>query len=87
MQSLLALRSDSGEDDASLLAGRRFTVTSLDGREVELKRNGAALLVTSATKKEYCMLLEKYKLAEFDVQVCCDGFVSEVRRAAKRSRS
>lgn len=68
-KAISSLRRTWDPEEAGVAVGRRFTVTTLDGREVELKRNGAALTVTSATTAEYCHLLEKYKLSEFDVQV------------------
>jgi hypothetical protein len=70
-QAISSLRRAWDPEEAGVAVGRRFTVTTLDGREVELKRNGAALTVTPATTAEYCHLLEKYKLSEFDVQVWC----------------
>ena len=45
-----------------------FTTLSADHRVVPLKRDGASLAVTFATRGEYADLVESYRMHEFDVQ-------------------
>jgi len=45
-----------------------FTVDSTDNRTVELCPGGAAMDVTFENRKEYCDLVERYRLHEFDLQ-------------------
>jgi len=46
-----------------------FTTTSLDGREVLLKPNGAAIPVTVHNRQEFVDLVQNYRIHEFDDQL------------------
>eukprot|EP00743_Colponemidia_sp_Colp-15_P004697 GILK01005060.1.p1 GENE.GILK01005060.1~~GILK01005060.1.p1 ORF type:complete len:518 (-),score=109.58 GILK01005060.1:144-1697(-) len=46
-----------------------FTITSSDGRELELKEGGRDLPVTWENRQEFVRLVEHYRLKEFDLQV------------------
>lgn len=48
---------------------QKFTTITSDGREVELKENGANLVVTFDNRMEYVRLEEQYRLHEFDTAI------------------
>lgn len=48
------------------LPPQRFVTVTTDGREVELKENGAQMTVTFDTRDEYVRLEEQFRLHEFD---------------------
>ena len=57
------------EETFAELPPQRFVTLSTDGREVELRENGANELVTLANRAEYVRLEEHYRLHEFDLAV------------------
>jgi len=46
-----------------------FTTASSDGRQIELKENGADIPVSWENRKEFVKLVEEYRLKEFDAQI------------------
>jgi len=48
---------------------QKFITVSVDGREIELKENGANVAVTWDNRAEYMRLEETYRLQEYKVQV------------------
>jgi len=56
------------EEQFSSQFSETFTVTSLDGRIVELVPDGASIRVSWSRLQEYCQLSEEYRVHEMDVQ-------------------
>lgn len=48
---------------------QKFVTISSDGREIELKPNGANIAVTYENRMEYVQLEEQYRLHEFDMAI------------------
>jgi len=72
IQSLNSLREieKQGVDESTFedVIFETFTTMSSDDREVELKLNGAEIPVTFQNRHEYCDLVLRYRLHEFDQQ-------------------
>jgi len=73
IQSLNSLRDieKQGVDETTFedVIFETFTTMSSDDREVELKLNGADIAVTFQNRHEYCDMVLRYRLHEFDKQV------------------